>query len=137
LICWRKKISTYLGGDKVFKENLNAFGDSDGVGSKAQFQHPTGLTALNGAEALVVDGFNHKIKKISLDPYKQDCQSFIGSGKQGNKDGSLKDAEFNNPSGICTESTKQFLYIADTNNHAIRIVDLNEKEVRSLKILQT
>lgn len=132
-----KKISTCLGGDKIFKDNLNAFGDSDGVGSKAQFQHPSGLALLSAAEALIVDGYNNKIKKFSLDPSRQDCTSFVGSGKQGFKDGSFSNAEFNSPSGICIAKNKRFVYVADTNNHSIRIIDLIEKQVRSLNIKKT
>ncbi len=54
----------------------------------------------------------------------------IGSGEAGLKDGDFANAQFFNPQGVAIDG--DVLYIADTNNHAIRRVDLNAKTVTTL-----
>ena len=46
----------------------------------------------------------------------------IGSGEEGFDDGDFKKATFNRPQGMCLDG--ETLYVADTENHAIRAVDL-------------
>ena len=51
----------------------------------------------------------------------------IGTGRPGLVDGGFAKAEFNRPQGMClVENT---LYVADTENHAIRAIDLKAKTV--------
>ncbi len=54
----------------------------------------------------------------------------IGSGQAGLRDGDFDNAQFSNLQGIFIEGEQ--IYVADTNNHAIRLVDLNVKTVRTL-----
>jgi sugar lactone lactonase YvrE len=54
----------------------------------------------------------------------------IGSGKKGDRDGSLENASFNQPQGLCLVG--DFLYICDTENHLLRRVDLRKKEVETV-----
>ena len=58
------------------------------------------------------------------------CRTFAGNGKAGYVDG--KDARFYEPGGLSIARNK--LYVADTNNHAIRVVDMKTKEVSTLQI---
>src|SRR6202008_1845811 len=53
-----------------------------------------------------------------------------GSGKPGQTDGAH--ASFYEPGGLAIARDK--LYVADTNNHAIRVVDLKTKETKTLQI---
>lgn len=57
-------------------------------------------------------------------------EAVIGSGIAGLKDGDFAAAQFNNPQGLAFDSDK--LYVADTNNHALRVVDFGSKTVRTL-----
>ncbi len=59
-----------------------------------------------------------------------EIQQLIGSGTSGLKDGSFESAEFNRPQG--TALVGNILYVADTENHAIRAVDLESKTVSTL-----
>ena len=69
----------------------------------------------------VADTYNNKIKLIDVE--KRTCRTIAGSGAAGNKDADEGGhAEFNEPGGIWAANKK--LYVADTNNHAIRIIDL-------------
>lgn len=55
----------------------------------------------------------------------------IGGKKLGFKDGSLENAEFNNPQGLVFLN-KNVLFVADTENHAIRKVDLLTNSVETV-----
>ncbi|HKC62679.1 MAG TPA: thioredoxin-like domain-containing protein [Pyrinomonadaceae bacterium] len=114
-------VQTLAGG------NLFDFGDTDGEGDDVRLQHPLGLTFFNG-KVLIADTYNHKIKQ--LDPKAHTVKTLFGTGKPGQKDGSS--AAFYEPGGLSVANGK--LYVADTNNHAIRVVDLKTKETTTLNI---
>jgi len=54
----------------------------------------------------------------------------IGSGKDGFEDGSIDAASFSKPQGLLYDAGK--LYVADTGNHALRVVDFKENKVTTL-----
>jgi DNA-binding beta-propeller fold protein YncE len=115
------QVKTLVGGD------LFEFGDVDATGDEVRLQHPLGL-ALYGDKVLIADTYNHKIKE--LDPKRQRVTTLLGTGKPGQVDG--KSAQFYDPAGLSIAGEK--LYIADTNNHAIRVVDLKTRVTSTLKI---
>jgi hypothetical protein len=115
------KVSTLVGGD------LFDFGDEDGLGNDVRLQHPLGLTLWND-KLLIADTYNHKIKL--LDPSARSVKTFAGTGKPGQADGAK--SSFYEPGGLAVAGDK--LYIADTNNHAVRVVDLKTKETKTLPI---
>lgn len=96
--------------------NLFEFGDEDGIGSEARFQHPLGISWYEGS-LIVADTYNSKIK--SVDPSTRESLSLFGGG-HGWRDGS--DPLFFEPGGLSVDGTT--LWVADTNNHAIRRIDL-------------
>lgn len=57
-------------------------------------------------------------------------ETIIGSGASGRKDGSFEKAEFNHPRGMQVIGDK--IYIADTDNHMIRLADLQTKQVTTV-----
>ncbi|MHC5721825.1 MAG: thioredoxin-like domain-containing protein, partial [Nostoc sp.] len=57
----------------------------------------------------------------------------LGDGFAGLQNGQGKNTRFFEPSGL--SAIGSYLYIADTNNHAIRRVDLNTLEVTTLEFL--
>ena len=114
-------VETLVGGD------LYEFGDKDGKGDDVRLQHPLGVTLYNG-KVLIADTYNHKIKL--LDAEKQTVQTFLGTGKSGQIDGAKP--TFYEPGGLSIAGEK--LYIADTNNQAIRVVDLKTKQTSTLKL---
>lgn len=57
----------------------------------------------------------------------------IGStGEEGLRDGSFGDATFNHPQGLAYNAKKNLLYVADTENHALREIDFVDETVRTL-----
>jgi hypothetical protein len=114
---------------------LFLFGDRDGEGyvkvkgghrfrgeakdtSGVLLQHALGVVYYEG-KLYVADTYNNKIKVI--DPEKQTAQTIAGTGKPGTSD---DPAEFDEPAGITAAAGK--LYVADTNAHSIRVIDLQQ-----------
>jgi sugar lactone lactonase YvrE len=56
----------------------------------------------------------------------------IGEGEAGLLDGDFSTAQFFRPQGLCLDAAKNILYVADTENHAIRRIDLAKKAVETL-----
>ncbi len=117
----KETVSTLVGGD------LFVFGDKDGRGDEVRLQHPLGITIYNG-RLLLADTYNHKIKL--LDAVSRTVKTLVGTGNEGQKDG--KNASFYEPAGISVAGDR--LFVADTNNHAIRVVDLKTGIVSTLNI---
>lgn len=98
-------------------QNLFAFGDVDGIGVNAKFQHPLGVAYDESNHSLyVADTYNHKIKCIDLATNKATTCKFVDS--KGNV------AKFNEPAGLCLSPCGTRLYICNTNNHTIDVVDV-------------
>jgi hypothetical protein len=57
-------------------------------------------------------------------------KTVFGDGKKGLEDGAK--ARFHEPSGLAGWGDK--LFVADTNNHAVRVCDLKTGAVSTLKI---
>jgi DNA-binding beta-propeller fold protein YncE len=116
-----EQVRTLVGGD------LFEFGDRDGEGDDVRLQHPLGL-ALVAGRLFIADTYNHKLKV--LDPRTRRVSTFAGTGKAGQTDGARP--EFYEPGGLSVARGK--LYVADTNNHAVRVVDLTTKQTTTLII---
>lgn len=99
-------------------------GDVDGVGSAARMQLPLGL-AVAGDRLLVADSYNHKVKAVAIDT--GEVTTRFGS-TVGYADGT--DPRFNEPAGVAVVGTT--LYVADSGNHALRIVDLETSATTTL-----
>jgi len=114
-----EEVRTLAGGDLFY------FGDKDGEGDEVRLQHPLGL-ALEGRRLFIADTYNHKIK--SLDTRARKVTTFAGAGRPGQADGER--ATFYEPGGLSVANGK--LYVADTNNHAVRVVDIATKRTTTL-----
>ncbi|MCS6978461.1 MAG: thioredoxin-like domain-containing protein [Gemmatales bacterium] len=108
-------------------EGLFEFGDVDGFGEEARLQHCLGVAWHNG-KVYVADTYNNKIKVI--DPETLECRTFLGDGKAGRSDDPPR---FDEPAGLHVAG--DLLFVADTNNHRICIVDLKTKAMRTLNII--
>jgi thiol-disulfide isomerase/thioredoxin/sugar lactone lactonase YvrE len=106
--------------------SLFTFGDVDGKMGKARLQHALGVVHHEGL-LYVADTYNNKIKII--DPKERTSETFVGTGDPGASD---SPAQFDEPAGITYAAGK--LFVADTNNHLIRTVDLKTKAVATLAI---
>jgi DNA-binding beta-propeller fold protein YncE len=114
-------VKTLVGGD------LFDFGDVDASGDEVRLQHPLGIFGF-GNKVLIADTYNHKIKE--LDPKRRSVTTLFGTGKPGQADGASP--SFYEPGGLTIANGK--LYVADTNNHAIRVIDLKTKQASTLRL---
>jgi hypothetical protein len=103
------------------------FGDVDGTGDEVRLQHALGVTVADDGYLYVADTYNSKIKRI--DPATRESVTYLGTGDEGLVDGS--DPQFFEPGGIDYANGK--LYIADTNNNVIRVVDMASKTVSTVE----
>jgi DNA-binding beta-propeller fold protein YncE len=117
----RNAVDTLAGG------NLFEFGDSDGKGDAVRLQHPLGVAVYDG-RVFIADTYNHKIKV--LDPATRKVSTVAGTGTAGHADGPALVAQFHEPGGISIAG--ETLFVADTNNHAIRAIDLRTSIVSTL-----
>lgn len=108
--------------------DLFGFGDASGIGDRVLLQHCIGIEYANGY-LWIADTYNHKIKRAN--PKTGLCETALGKGTPGWQDGIGIDTQFNEPSGLSAAASQ--LYIADTNNHRIRQVNLHTLEVITLE----
>lgn len=123
----KAEVRTIVGTSHLSQNRLFHFGDKDGKGRDVLLQHCLGLAFHNGALYLA-DTYNNKIKVI--DPAERTSQTIAGSGEAGHAD---DPATFDEPAGLAYAAGK--LYVADTNNHLIRVIDLKDhNRVSTLEI---
>ncbi len=101
------------------------FGFKNGVQGVARMQHPLGLVATAQGE-YVADAYNHSIRLFN----DGRLSTFAGHGERGHRDGPVKEARFNEPNAVI--AVGKALYVADTNNNAIRVIEGGK--VSTLKI---
>lgn len=102
--------------------DLQDYGDIDGVGGEAHLQHPTAIVwdPVN-SRLIIADSYNSKLKTVDVETFL--TTTWIGDG-EGFTDGAA--ATFWEPGGLAIDGGT--LYVADTNNHAIRIIDIETGE---------
>lgn len=116
------KVRTICGSGDLF-----SFGDLDGHASEVRLQHCLGIEYTQNY-LWVADTYNHKIKRV--DHRSGHCRTMLGDDTSGSQDGRGLSARFFEPSGL--SAIGPHLFIADTNNHLIRKVELDTLEVTTL-----
>ena len=112
---------TSAGVVTTFAGSSGVRGSQDGTGSAAQFSTPTGIAFDSFGNLYVSDSGNSTIRKITTDGV---VTTFAGTAKSvGDADGVGAAARFNNPTGLVIDSSTNFLYIADTFNDTIRMIN--------------
>jgi thiol-disulfide isomerase/thioredoxin len=105
---------------------LFGFDDIDGIGGEVRLQHCLGV-AYGDGKLYIADTYNNKIKVC--DPKTRAVETLVGARQAGNSDSPPR---FYQPGGLSVAGSH--LYVADSNNQAIRVVDLKEKTVKTLEI---
>ncbi len=116
-------VSTLAGANDDADDLFN-FGLKDGTKHGAKFQHPLGVAFLGGL-VWVADTYNHAIRTI--DPKTGATKTVFGNGTAGSTD---DPARFSEPSGFAVVGDR--LFVADSNNHRIRIIDTKTLKVSTL-----
>lgn len=77
----------------------------------------------------IADSGHHR---IVMSTTAGEILEMIGTGKAGWVDGSFKQAQFFAPQGMALDTKQQILYVADTENHVLRKIDLQQKTVETI-----
>ncbi|GLH15964.1 NHL repeat-containing protein 2 [Gryllus bimaculatus] len=120
------RVSAVVGGGRS-PTDLFCFGDVDGRQWDVKLQHPLGVawSTVEGGALYVVDSYNHKLKKVL--PEERTCHTVLGIGVAGDSVKQLAE-QLNEPGGLCASPCGSLLYIADTNNNCIKVVQLHASE---------
>jgi len=105
------------------------FGDADGPGATALLEHPQGIVFINGT-LYVADTYNHKLRTV--DPGDLQVVTVAGGSSAGFTDGPQGASSLNEPSGLSVAGS--IIYIADSNNHVIRLLDPETNHVSTLEL---
>ena len=106
----------------------NISGTEDGTGSSAHFNLPTQI-ATDGTSLYVADSGNSSIRRITLADFK--VKTIAGqSGTTGKTDGGADKSLFSGPRGVAVD--KKAIYVADTGNDIIRMIDLSTMQTSTL-----
>lgn len=148
--------ATHFGQDRSYTEtivgggldpsDLFAFGDADGKGTAARLQHPLGVLYIPaaagaarkglGGSVVVSDTYNHRLKLV--DPRKKAVVTLAGTGRAALIDGTGVEAAFAEPTGLALHSLngsgEPVVVVCDTNNHALRLLNLATRGVKTLDI---
>ncbi len=119
-------VKTVVGTAGLPRARLFTFGDRDGSRERVLLQHALGVACRDG-KIYVADTYNNKVKVI--DALSGTTQTLAGTGVPGSDDDK---PTFDEPSGLTLAG--QTLYVADTNNHSIRTIDLSTGRVTTLTI---
>lgn len=119
----KNDVRTLAGGD------LFDFGDREGFGDDVRLQHPLGVAWRDG-RLFIADTYNHRIKV--LDPRTRKVTVLAGTGKPGSRDGVPSEASFYEPGGL--SATSERIFVADTNNQALRSVQLSDGHVTTVQL---
>ena len=120
--------------DTLVGRHLFVWGDEIGSFEETLLQHAIGIEYVGDAPGqgllYIADTYNHRIKALDLDTMTS--TGVAGDGTAGLRDGFGTEAQLAEPSGLSATSTT--LYVADTNNHRIRTLNLATGELSTLKL---
>ncbi len=105
------------------------WGDRDGPAATAQIQHAQGL-ALGDGVIYIADTYNHKLRAFTLADGA--VATVAGEGTRGWVDAAGAGAAFEEPNSLSLARGR--LYLADTGNHVIRVIDPASTEVTTLSL---
>lgn len=104
-----------------------AYGDVDDHGTGAKFQHPLCLAYAEKLKMLfVADTYNNKVRKIDSNYNVTSFEPTIIE--------SSDPVSFSEPCGLSLTNDNKYLYIADANNHSIKILNVASSYCEELRV---
>jgi VCBS repeat-containing protein len=98
----------------------DGYGDQDGSLLNARFQQPFGMSADASGDIYIAESDGNRIRKIDIS--EGSVSTVAGTGTYGHLDSTLLSSQFKRPEGVL--ATTSTIYIADTDNHRIRQIEL-------------
>ena len=103
--------------------------EAEGVAASV-LSYPSAVLADEKSDRLFIADAGHN--RILVAGLGGSLRDVIGSGEEGLDDGSFDEATFRQPQGFAVSDDGTILYVADTRNHAIRELDLTDREVEPI-----
>lgn len=72
-----------------------------------------------------------------MNPKTKECTVLAGTGDASDASSSFSESAFNEPGGLCVGESGRLLYVADTNNHQIKVMDLEARTVSVVSYHET
>ena len=111
-----RRVTTISGSGPVGKVNG---GFMNGAFSVARLNTPTEICYTNLGFLLIGDTYNNRVRKLLSDG---SLSTLAGNGTAGRVDGADSIAQFNYPRGVAVNSAGDSVFVADFNNHSIRLI---------------
>jgi DNA-binding beta-propeller fold protein YncE len=99
--------------------------------AESELSFPGKVLADPAGKRLFISDSNHN-RIVIADLATYEVKAVIGTGTKGLKDGDFATAAFFRPQGLALTPDGNTLYVADTENHTIRAVNLKEKLVTTV-----
>jgi DNA-binding beta-propeller fold protein YncE len=143
------KVIGYTSGEGIYEpfdkligkvvETFGAKGQLDRAPLKLKLERhraPASMLAFPGkvladeksGQLFIADSNHNRVVVVSLEDAS--VKEVIGSGEIGFADGGFEQVSFNHPQGMAFDG--RVLYVADTENHAIRAVDFEKRAVATI-----
>ena len=123
-----EKLVTYHRAKGTLDERPVVFDLESHGSTAAPLRYPGKILADQSSGRLFIADSNHN--RIVITRLDGSLQHVIGRGTVGMTDGDFGTSEFNHPQGMTL--VDEILYVADTENHAIRRIDLASQQVTTL-----
>ncbi|MCZ0952873.1 MAG: leucine-rich repeat domain-containing protein [Rhodospirillaceae bacterium] len=110
--------------ETVAGTGIEGYGGDGGPATGALLNYPSGVAVSGAGYVFVADWGNHRIRRIAPDGM---IVTFAGTGVDGygGDGGAAVQAQLRGPSGVTVDAIGR-VYIADSNSHRVRVVDLAE-----------
>jgi len=112
-----------LGQPTQFQAERDSFQDD-------VLEFPGKVLAAPERRRLFISDTNHH--RVLVADLEGKVSAVVGCGQIGLEDGPAAKARFHQPQGLALSEDRHTLYVADTENHAVRSVDLERMEVRTI-----
>jgi len=101
----------------------------DGMAKESLFAQPSGISFYNNA-LYIADSESSSIRKIDLE--SNYVSTIVGKGlfHFGDVDGNFNEAKLQHPIGI--DAFEDKIYVADTYNHAVKVINMKEKLISTI-----
>jgi len=108
-------------GNEVYTLAGRYEGFADGAFEAAKFNNPTDIAAYAEGKFIIADTANHSIRLLDDDGNVSTIAGICD--EPGFIDGPLSEARFNSPMGVAVSQDGERIFVADTGNHLIRVIE--------------
>ena len=130
-LCCSARASELLDPQVTTLAGTGVSGYQNGAGFIAQFDEPEGaVLSPDGSTLYVADTHNHRVRGIAT--ASGNVYTLAGNGAQGHTDGVGAAVSFNMPKGLAITGDGSIMYVADMDNHRIRMITMATQTVSTI-----